>query len=129
MLLAEDSLEKLVLIIEDDPDMQNILQLYLAKMKLQSFILTKGKHFLEEVLHRKPDLICLDINLPDASGFDLCVTLKVHPITSSIPILVISAKSLPTDEAEALKAGANGYLSKPLNKKTFSEEIKRLLKV
>jgi two-component system cell cycle response regulator DivK len=69
----------------------------------------------------------LDLNLPDGSGLDLTRKLKSHPVTASIPIVACTAGVLPADEHDALEAGCDAYVSKPIDLQRFSMVIASML--
>ena len=76
---------------------------------------TTGKEGLEAIRRRPPSLILLDMHLPDVDGLDLLVQLKADPGTAAIPVVVVSADALPSRVKSALDAGAERYLTKPVN--------------
>ena len=79
------------------------------------------------VAEEHPAIIVLDLNLPDGSGLDLTRKLKSHPVTASIPIVACTAGVLPADEHDALEAGCDAYVSKPIDLQRFSMVIASML--
>src|SRR6516225_404139 len=78
----------------------------------------------------KPDLVVLDVNLPDMNGFEVCRRIKSHPATTSIPALHISAMFVRSQEKmHGLEAGADGYLVKPVEPQEMLAQVKALLRV
>jgi PAS domain S-box-containing protein len=78
----------------------------------------------------KPDLVILDVNLPDINGFEVCRKIKMHPATSSIPVLHLSAYFIsPDDKTHGLDAGADGYLTKPVEPQELLAQVKALLRI
>src|SRR5205085_2631327 len=78
----------------------------------------------------KPDLVLLDVHLPDANGFDLCRRLKADPATAAVPVLLISAISVSTDDrVRGLDIGADGYLTKPVEPAEVLAQVKALLRL
>jgi two-component system, cell cycle response regulator DivK len=75
----------------------------------------------------QPAMIVLDLNLPDGSGLELTRKLKSHPVTASIPILACTAGVMPTDEHEALEAGCDAYVSKPIDLRRFQTIVASML--
>jgi two-component system chemotaxis response regulator CheY len=75
-----------------------------------------------------PDLVCLDLTLPDISGYDLCEVIRRTPAMKDVPVLVVSARDLPEDKAHAEEAGANGYLGKPFTQEEFSRRVQQVMK-
>jgi CheY-like chemotaxis protein len=74
-----------------------------------------------------PNLVLLDVALPDHDGFWVCRTLKTGPGTSHIPVVMLTAMSLPSDREQALAAGADGYIVKPFSPRALLEELERRL--
>ena len=74
-----------------------------------------------------PDLICLDLRLPDANGFALCERIRATPNLRDVPILVITALARPIDRAQAEVAGADGYVLKPFRADAFADSVIELI--
>ena len=74
-----------------------------------------------------PAMVVLDLNLPDGSGLELTRKLKAHPVTAEIPILACTAGVLPADEHEALEAGCDAYVSKPIDLRRFQTIVASML--
>ena len=79
------------------------------------------------VAEKHPAIIVLDLNLPDGSGLDLTRKLKSHPVTALIPIVACTAGVLAADEHDALEAGCDAYVSKPIDLQRFSTVIASML--
>ena len=78
----------------------------------------------------KPDLVVLDVNLPDIDGFEVCRRIKAHPATTAIPVLHLSALHLtPQDKARSLEEGAEGFLAKPVEPQELIAEARALLRI
>jgi CheY-like chemotaxis protein len=75
----------------------------------------------------EPAMIVLDVNLPDGSGLELTRRLKAEPRTASIPIVACTAAVLPSDEDEAMEAGCDAFVAKPIDLRRFSEVISSIL--
>ncbi len=86
-----------------------------------------GKAALVALESTSPDLICLDLMLPEVSGYEICEKIRATPRLSRIPVLVISGRSTPTDRAYALEAGANAYLLKPYHARELEAQVSALL--
>jgi signal transduction histidine kinase/DNA-binding response OmpR family regulator/putative methionine-R-sulfoxide reductase with GAF domain len=109
-----------VLVIDGDRRFSNILALYLRQDGYEPIQYYTGANVLERVLEVKPDVITLDINLPDQGGLEIIDALKTHPLTRDIPTLVISETKMGE---LALDMGATDYLVKPI----LHEELSELL--
>src|SRR5262245_10090862 len=78
----------------------------------------------------KPDLVILDVNLPDMNGFEVCRKIKMHPATASIPVLHLSAYFISSeDKTQGLEGGADGYLTKPVEPQELLAQVKALLRI
>src|SRR5262249_48616830 len=78
----------------------------------------------------KPDLVILDVNLPDINGFEVCRKIKMHPATASIPVLHLSVIFLPTeDKTHGLEGGAAGYLTNPVEPQELLAQVNALLRI
>lgn len=75
-----------------------------------------------------PDLICLDLMLPDSSGYEVCEYLRKLPEHRTTPVLMMSDRAYPEDRAHAAEAGADGFLAKPFTEKSLRDRIEALLR-
>lgn len=112
------------LIIEDSPTAADQLSRYLAECGLQTVVHDIGEGSIEKVLALQPNVIILDILLPDKFGWEILTQLKKHPQTKTIPVLIVSV----VDEQEhGLKLGAAGYLVKPTSRQQLKAALSRVL--
>jgi len=82
---------------------------------------------LELARAHQPRLILLDVALPDHDGFWVCRSLRNNPATAHIPVIMLTAMSLPSDRQQAMEAGADGYIVKPFSPRALIEELDRRL--
>ena len=118
---------KTVLIVED-----NELNLKLFNDLLEAFgyrtVKTKdGRQALPLAREHRPDLILVDIQLPEISGLEITDRLKKDPLLKSIPVVAVTAFAMRGDEQKILAAGCDAYLSKPISVTTFLETIRRFI--
>ncbi|RLD00250.1 MAG: hypothetical protein DRI77_00925 [Chloroflexi bacterium] len=102
-----------VLIVDDDESLARAIEITLDLGGLQTVVAHDGDKALALARSLKPDLVILDVMLPGKSGIEVCATLKASPMTGSIPIILVSAKTEQVDRAVGLAAGASEYLTKP----------------
>ena len=102
---------KTILIIEDDEELTNLLRKILRKKGFQAEAVTSVARLPEEVRRLKPDLVLLDLSLPDTGGEAIFGGLRADPVTTGVPIIVMSGD--PDVERRARELGANGCLRKP----------------
>lgn len=101
-----------ILIIDDDKKMIRVFATSLETAGYRVFDASSGQRALEEVRTRNPDVVLLDLGLPDIDGLALVPQLRAH---TTSPIIVVSAREQETDKVKALDAGANDYLTKPFS--------------
>jgi DNA-binding response OmpR family regulator len=104
---------KKILLIEDDADLFALIQFNLEKEGFQFAGSQTGKGAIELCRREKPDLVILDIMLPDSDGLDICKRLRAHPELSHLPIIFLTARATETDRIVGLELGANDYIVKP----------------
>lgn len=106
---------KKILLIEDDPDLYGLLKYNLQKNGFQ-FVGSNTSHGAVELCSRElPDLILLDIMLPDSSGLEICTRVRSHNAIAAIPIIFITARGSEADRITGLELGANDYMVKPFS--------------
>src|ERR1051326_8264857 len=117
-----------VLVAEDDPDIQVILKMVLTRLgKCEVTITYEGDRVVGMAKTHHPGLILLDVMLPELSGFEICKLLKSDPETKTIPIIFLTARSMPAEIQEALSLGALGYLAKPFDPMNLVAQINEIL--
>jgi len=105
---------KKILIVDDEPNNLNLLRQVL-KGKFQLIFANCGLKALSAAKEHKPDLILLDIMMPDLSGYEVCEKLKKNPLTRDIPVIFVTAMSDAEDEAKGFDVGAVDYIQKPIS--------------
>jgi two-component system phosphate regulon response regulator PhoB len=104
-----------ILLIEDDEDLQKVLRYNFAEVGYEVLLATHGRQGLEIAQDRRPDVVLLDLVLPDMSGTDVCRNLKAETITRYIPIIILSAKGEELDRVVGFELGADDYVVKPFS--------------
>ena len=110
----EGALSKTILVADDDAVLRAALSEILMLFNYQVTEAIDGQDVLKMVQKRPPDLVLLDLMMPRLSGLDACKRLRSQPETADLPIIVFSARSDPKSIREALAAGANLFLPKPV---------------
>jgi two-component system cell cycle response regulator DivK len=116
-----------ILYIEDNPDNKLLVQ---RALEARGYTLTwaaDGRSGLAQAEAHPPDLILLDINLPDMDGYEVARRLRAHDALRSVPIMAITANALKGDAEKALAAGCDDYLSKPLQIQELWARVEALL--
>jgi CheY-like chemotaxis protein len=106
---------KKILVVEDNADMRKLLTLELELMGFDPIAASGGKEGIAKAISEKPDLVLLDILMPDMDGRDTARTLRANPETKDIPIVAETALSSQRDLNTCLRAGCNDYLVKPFS--------------
>lgn len=118
---------KQALVVENDYRFRKTLSGYLQRLGMR-VLEAPGSSVAEKMLQRlTPDLVCLDLILPESSGYEICERMRADSRLSSVPVLVISGRSSPVDRAAAEEAGASEYLVKPLRWHSFAATVERLV--
>ncbi len=117
-----------VLVIEDSGEIAYQIRLRLEKENYIVLTASDGDAGLEKAREENPDLILLDLMLPKLDGYKICRMLKFDSSYEQIPIVILSARTLDQDQELAVEAGADAYLTKPINWKILLETMQRLLK-
>ena len=105
-----------ILIVDDVVSNVLLLKILLTNEKFQVCTASNGKQCIEVAQNEHPDLILLDVMMPDQNGFDTAVILKKDPTTQEIPIIFLTALNNPNDLVKGFQVGANDFLTKPFNK-------------
>ena len=115
-----------LVIAEDDEEIRNYLENELSG-DYEVHACVNGREALGEIIRTKPDLVLSDIMMPEMDGNTLCTRLKTNPITNSIPVILLTAKSRDEDKLEGLETGADAYIVKPFNMDILRRTIINLI--
>jgi two-component system, OmpR family, KDP operon response regulator KdpE len=114
-----------ILIVDDDPLLQKSLSLFLSLRGYEVEGAMTGHDALDAFAQRRPDLIVLDLGLPDRDGSEVCLRLRKE---SAVPIIVLSARGGDQDKVSALEQGADDYISKPFSSDEFLARVRVALR-
>jgi len=120
---------KRILVIDDLPENVFLLQDRLETEGFEILTAYDGKSGINKAVNELPDLILLDVMMPEKNGIEVCKTLVNNPSTASIPVILVTAKSGAEDTKEGLEAGAFDYIKKPFNKVELLARINSALKL
>src|SRR5438128_7315696 len=115
---------KKIVLIEDDADLFSLIQYNLEKEGFALAGSKTGKGAIDLCRREKPDLIILDIMLPDSDGLEICKSIRAHPELSSTPVIFLTARASETDRIVGLELGANDYIVKPFFVRELIARIK-----
>ena len=116
-----------ILIVDDDEDILLIVQTILASAGYSAFIAHDGREGVDMALELRPELILLDVMMPELSGWEVCTTLKNSPETRQIPIVMLTVKSEIRDLITGMQVGADDYITKPFTRRKLLSTVRRLL--
>jgi two-component system cell cycle response regulator DivK len=118
---------KKVLVIDDTEANVQLCSFILKKRGYQSIEARTGLEGVDSAIKERPDLILLDIQLPDIDGLEVAKRIRAAETEAQTPIIAVTSYAMPGDREKILKAGCNGYLAKPINVNEFMTEIDKHL--
>jgi two-component system cell cycle response regulator DivK len=118
---------KSVLVVEDDEMNRALVAKYLKREGYKVLFAQDGLRGVELAQAETPDLILMDLELPELNGWEATRRIKADPATSHIPVLVLTAHALQTDVIDAANAGCDGYEAKPVSYSRLMEKVNRFL--
>ena len=118
-----------ILIVEDNMDNYELVRFVLERAGYDVFLAVNGRDGVDAARAQKPDLILMDLGLPEMDGWKASQKLKSDDETKSIPLYALTAHTLPQERKRALLAGCDGYMSKPIHMQGFLEIVEEALLV
>jgi len=111
------------LVVDDDPDIRKLIAAWLTQLGFEVRHAADGRKAIAALAEAPPLLLCLDLMLPESSGYDVCEHVQRTPALSAVRVLMISARTLPEDRALAEELGARAYLTKPFTQSDFVRAV------
>src|SRR5258705_12299490 len=108
-----------ILIVEDNMDNYELVRFVLERAGYEVFLAVNGRDGVDAARFQKPDLILMDLGMPEMDGWAAAEKIKSDPVTKSILLYAITAHTLPRDRYRALQAGYDGHISKPIHVQKF----------
>ncbi len=118
----------LVLIVDDERDLARLVDFNLRQAGLETSLAHNADEALTALQQRPPDLVLLDLMLPDMSGTELCRRIKAQPKTAQVPVIMLTAKSEEPDRVTGFEAGADDYVVKPFSVRELVLRVKAVLR-
>jgi DNA-binding response OmpR family regulator len=119
---------KRIAIVEDEAELASLIEYNLVRHGYEAQILTGSKGTLKLLEQAKPDLIVLDVMLPDADGFELCRQIRQSPVLGRLPVLFLTARSDEVDRVLGLEIGGDDYMTKPFSPRELIARVKAHLR-
>ena len=116
-----------IVVVEDDADNLELVHILLDQAGFEVLTAMDGRSGLELIQEKLPDLVLLDLTIPEIDGWHLAHRLKTDPHTQTIKIVALTAHTLPGDRKRATESGCDGYISKPLDVRNFAAQIRTYL--
>ncbi|HKV41803.1 MAG TPA: response regulator transcription factor [Blastocatellia bacterium] len=117
-----------VVIVEDDEDIADSIRYNLEREGFRARVASTGESALDLILEKPPDLVILDLNLPQMSGFELCRRIRTEALTSRVPILMLTARASEADKVLGLNLGADDYVTKPFSVRELLARVNAVLR-
>lgn len=119
----------LILAVDDEHDVTDLVRFHCGNAGYDVVTAASGREAIETVNCRRPDLILLDLMLPDIDGFSVCEILRRNAATATIPIVVLTAWVTPDSRSVGLELGVLDYITKPFSPKDLVNRVTRLLRL
>ncbi len=117
-----------ILVAEDERDIRELIGFTLRFAGFDVFLARNGEEAVEQAPQLRPDLIMLDVRMPKMTGYEACRVLKSNPETSSIPVVILSAKGQDGEIQEGIESGADHYIVKPFAPDELTSRVREILR-
>src|SRR5215469_5149613 len=121
-------MSKRIAIVEDEAELAALIEYNLGRQGFQTQVLNGSKGTLKSLEHTRPDLIVLDVMLPEMDGFDLCRLIRQSPVLARTPVLFLTARSDEVDRVLGLEIGGDDYMTKPFSPRELIARVKAHLR-
>jgi len=119
---------KRILVIEDEDNIAVALDYLISREGFQQERMSTGAGAVERIRDTRPDLVLLDVMLPERSGYEICQSVRMQPDLAGVRILMMTARGSAMERRKGLAMGADGFISKPFDLNELRAEVHRLLK-
>ncbi len=117
-----------ILIVEDEAEIAELIRHHVDREGFRGSVVHSGRLALESIRRRAPDLVILDLMLPDLDGLEVCRRLRYEPQTRNLPILILSARGEEADIVAGIELGADDYVTKPFSPRVLTARVRNLLR-
>lgn len=119
----KSTVKRKILVVDDDPQVFKIVSRLLNAELYEVFTATQGREALDLISEIKPDMLLLDLMMPEMSGVQVCEKIKKNPETKNIVVFILSAKDGQVDRRRCFEVGADDYISKPFHIASLARKI------
>ena len=116
-----------VLVVEDEDNIATALEFLLLREGYRHDRVASGADALPRIRDTRPDLVLLDVMLPEVSGYDICAGIRTDPALAAVKVLMMTARGSAMERKRGMEIGADGFISKPFELKDLRAEVRRLL--
>jgi two-component system phosphate regulon response regulator PhoB len=125
--MAEGAAQHRILVVEDEDNIAIALDYLMTREGYAHDRVASGAEALDRIRDTKPDLVLLDVMLPEVSGYEICQAVRMDPNLASVKILMMTARGSAIERRKGMALGADGFISKPFDLKELRDEVRRLL--
>ncbi len=126
-MIADGGRRHRVLVVEDEDNIAIALDYLMTREGYEHDRIANGAEAMERIRTTHPDLVLLDVMLPEVSGYEICQGVRLDPGLSDVKILMMTARGSAIERRKGLALGADGFISKPFELRELREEVRRLL--
>jgi DNA-binding response OmpR family regulator len=119
---------KHILVVDDERDLLEVVVYNLNRAGYETSVATNGRDALDRINADPPDLVLLDLMLPEMSGTEVATRVRTNPVTAGVPIIMLTAKAEEVDQIVGLKVGADDYVTKPFSPKVLLARVEAVLR-
>ena len=125
--MAEAETRRMILVVEDEDNIAIALDYLLSREGYAHDRIATGRGAVERIRASRPDLVLLDVMLPEVSGYEICQAVRLDADLSAVKILMMTARGSAIERRKGLALGADGFITKPFELKELRDEVRRLL--
>ena len=118
----------IVLVVEDDEMVADVVRINLSAHGFEVVHAPNGAAGLAAIAQQRPDLVLLDVMMPEVDGWTMLTRLRETADTASLPVVMLTAKTMPADQVRGYNLGANGYLTKPFSSADLLSKVQEVLR-
>jgi len=116
-----------ILVVEDEDNIAAALEFLILREGYAHDRVASGAEALPRIRATRPDLVLLDVMLPEVSGYDICAGIRTDPALAAVKVLMMTARGSAIERKRGIELGADGFISKPFELKDLRAEVRRLL--